>query len=72
MITKKKSDEEEAVVTSTPSSGKKPIEELAAQLGTPLWLFRAAKIQHGWAIGAEVDEKTYQDAVHITAHGRIG
>jgi hypothetical protein len=69
---KKKTDDEEDVITSAPSSGKKPIEEWAAKLGTPPWLFKAAKIQHGWAIGAEVEEKTYHDAVHITAHGRIG
>jgi hypothetical protein len=39
---------------------------------TPVWLFRATKIGHRWAIGAEITEDDYTKAVAETAHGRIG
>jgi hypothetical protein len=42
---------------------RRPHEEWAAQKGTPAWLLAATRVKAGWALGQEVTEKEYDQAV---------
>lgn len=41
----------------------RPIEEWREQLGTPDWLFAAARAKRGWPQGREVSEAEYRAAI---------
>ena len=43
---------------------RRPYEEWAAQKGTPSWLLAAARVKAGWALGQEVTEREYDQAVN--------
>jgi hypothetical protein len=42
---------------------RRPHEEWAAQKGTPAWLLAAIRVKAGWALGQEVTEREYDQAV---------
>lgn len=68
----------EATPTPAPAASKAkplqrtPVEELAAQLATPDWLFAAAKVKFGWPVGRELTPAEYADAIEATANEPIG
>jgi hypothetical protein len=50
------------------TADRKAVEEHAKKNATPDWLFNATKVGERWAIGAEVTEQDYRDAVNRTAN----
>lgn len=50
---------------------QKAIEELAAELGTPPWVFEAVKVRQNWAAGKVVTEQEYKAAVNDFLKGRM-
>ena len=48
------------------------VEQLRDAAETPAWLFAAAKMKHGWPVGAELTEAQYQKALKEAADEPIG
>ena len=46
---------------------KETVEQLQQRLGTPAWLFVAAKAKFRWAVGQELTEEEYRAAVEAAA-----
>lgn len=45
---------------------RETVEALRDRLGTPAWLFAAARVKHGWAVGQELTEDEYRAALEAT------
>jgi len=59
----------EATAEAPPAAPElQTIEVWADRLGTPAWLFAAAKIGHGWPIGRELTEAAYLEALDASAN----
>lgn len=50
----------------------RPIEEWRERLGTPNWLFAAAKTKRDWPQGREVSETEYRAALRAAENEVIG
>ena len=46
---------------------RESVEALRDRLGTPAWLFAAARQKYGWASGQELTEEEYREAVEAAA-----
>lgn len=46
---------------------RESVEALRDRLGTPAWLFAAARQKYGWASGQELTEEEYRAAVEAAA-----
>lgn len=53
-------ENEKTEKTTTPH---RTVEEWRDSLGTPAWLFAAAKAKYNWPVGAELSESEYKKAV---------
>lgn len=51
---------------------RKPIEGWAQEKGTAAWLFAAAKALRAWAVGQEVSEQDFDEAVADAGSVAIG
>lgn len=49
---------------------KRQVEAWRDELGTPAWLFAAAKTKFNWPVGAELTEAEYKKAI-ATAEGEV-
>lgn len=49
-----------------------PVEQLHERHETPSWLAAAAKMKHGWPVGFELTEESYQKALKAAADEPIG
>lgn len=46
---------------------RETVEALRDRLGTPAWLFAAARAKYGWAAGQELTEEAYLEALEAAA-----
>lgn len=50
----------------TEKTPKRQVEAFRNELGTPAWLFAAAKTKFNWPVGAELTEAEYKKAISAT------
>ena len=58
---------DETVDRGEPLARKETAEQLQQRLGTPAWLFAAAKTKFRWAAGQELTEEEYRAALEAAA-----